>query len=1451
MRSSTLLPVYLIVIVIVIPLCVCGASGKVVINEIMYNPDGAQGDDDFYEWVELYNAGDTAVGLGGWKFVDGDPTHDPFVIPTDTEIQPDEYLVICGNSSYVYYWYFISNRVGNFSGRFGLSNGGDTIILLDASDNVVDRVDYNDAYPWPFQADGDGPSLERINPLGDSNDPHNWAASVPARDYGTPGERNSLFSDGTGPSVVINEIHYHPASGGSEIDEYIELYNASGSTMNLANWEFTNGVSFKFPGDATIAPFGYLVVCKDPEWVKTNYDIENVVGGTDPVDLFGSLDNGGETIVLRDNTGRLVDFVAYSDENYWPLAADGYGASLERVNPDFWNNDPANWTSGPLNRKWVQVETSPATPTADFLYFYLNGEGEVLLDDVALVPEGGGEDLISNGDFETGDGGWVKLGNHSSSTRIETDAHSGSACMKVVSTGDGGGGDWRNYVGISVPGISFGETYILSFCAKPLWGETRFTARLANSHSTEGICAATDLATGGFASTPGSRNSAQADNLPPFIYRVRHSPYAPTSEESVQIIARVVDDGPLSSLAMFAEYTPDDGEQWFSLSMYDDGLHADGEANDGEFGAEFPAQPSSSIVRYRIVAQDDQGADSISPDADDMQSSYAYFSHDDEISTLSIYFLFVDEENLRRLGELGSRDDYVPGTLVYDGHVYDNIGVRWYGSFSERVATSKKNWRIKLNPWENMDGLASLILLGGDYNDPSLRGSASLREMLTQRAFRYAGCAYSETEYVFLRLNGSDYGLTLSIERPDNDYLERNGRDKDGDLFQARSLPGQPPSNTSVLPSYDDYTFAYDRKTNRLQSHDVLKSLIESLQNTADEAIEDFFSENLNVGKYTSYLAAAALAQSWVSPSRDYYLFHGKQGPTGSETYLWEVMPWGGYHNWERPSLPVLNGIVGQNEYSLPNMIRTRFLTNPQFREQFANRLRQLLDTIYTEQHLFFVIDQVYGWIGTKADSDRRNWWPEADSLAHHVAALKTNITARRAFLYRWLDGTEGPAQPVNLTPVAGAEYISDPITLIASEFSGIPGSAHQSSQWQVRPDEGLYDTPAWDSGDDPVNKASVTLPSDSLPQDRTFFWRVRFKDDQDRWSLWSDETLFTTNVDTTPPSIISAFSMPEVEDEVLVVFSEAVDPTSAEDTSNYLINDSDLPVSASLSPDGLTVTLTVPAGLPLFWLTVSNISDIALPPNVIAPETKVSIQVWASSETRVNFQPDSEPAPPGYLKDTGAPFDQGTGYGWTADVSDLARVRNLQADSRLDTLLQFGGENSAWELALPSPARYRVTVYIGDAASESIYDLAIEGRWIVTGLHLLANEFRELTTEVDLDDGRLTLYGGDIYKSTRISYLHLLSGASVFSVSGLVPDTSNPDWLDITWTYVPDKGYRIHWTEDLSSWNALSPDPADMTVDDQAGTVTWTDKGTSPGMDGIPPGQTTRRFYKVELLTE
>ncbi len=92
------------------------------------------------------------------------------------------------------------------------------------------------------------------------------------------------------------------------------------------------------------------------------------------------------------------------------------------------------------------------------------------------------------------------------------------------------------------------------------------------------------------------------------------------------------------------------------------------------------------------------------------------------------------------------------------------------------------------------------------------------------------------------------------------------------------------------------------------------------------------------------------------------------------------------------------------------------------------------------------------------------------------------------------------------------------------------------------------------------------------------------------------------------PPTLVSA-SINSNPTEVIIVFSEPVEFSSATNTSNYSINNGIMVSSASLGSDLKTVTLATSqhTGNVSYTLTVNNIKDRASIPNMIASNTQVA----------------------------------------------------------------------------------------------------------------------------------------------------------------------------------------------------------------------------------------------------
>ncbi len=135
-------------------------------------------------------------------------------------------------------------------------------------------------------------------------------------------------------SLMISEIMYN--SGYNDL-EFIELLNAGDQNLNLIGISFTDGVEYTFRNNATLKPGGYIVL-------TNNMDLFNALYQFKAYDVYQkNLSNKGETLLLSDYCGNVIDSVSYLDALPWPGQADGKGRSLELINPNLDNSLASNW----------------------------------------------------------------------------------------------------------------------------------------------------------------------------------------------------------------------------------------------------------------------------------------------------------------------------------------------------------------------------------------------------------------------------------------------------------------------------------------------------------------------------------------------------------------------------------------------------------------------------------------------------------------------------------------------------------------------------------------------------------------------------------------------------------------------------------------------------------------------------------------------------------------------------------------------------------------------------------------------------------------------------------------------------------------------------------------------------------------------------------------------------
>jgi hypothetical protein len=141
-------------------------------------------------------------------------------------------------------------------------------------------------------------------------------------------------------NLQITEINYNPGprtaaeatAGVLDKDqfEFIELRNTSAATVDLSGVSFTTGIAATLPNGLLLPAGGRVVLVRDAAALAIRYPdalypgLSGKVAGA----YTGSLDNGGERLVLTSNSGGVIADLTYDDASPWPASPDGSGPTL-------------------------------------------------------------------------------------------------------------------------------------------------------------------------------------------------------------------------------------------------------------------------------------------------------------------------------------------------------------------------------------------------------------------------------------------------------------------------------------------------------------------------------------------------------------------------------------------------------------------------------------------------------------------------------------------------------------------------------------------------------------------------------------------------------------------------------------------------------------------------------------------------------------------------------------------------------------------------------------------------------------------------------------------------------------------------------------------------------------------------------------------------------------------
>jgi hypothetical protein len=201
-----------------------GFTSDIVINEIMYNSQSGD-----VEFIELYNNSDSSVNLQNWYLLDDNDDHSPCIL--QGTLDSGDYFIIAGSIARYQAKYPGSgpvnvNEYDSGDNAWSFGNGGDTVRLFNSSGQLHDIVEYSDGGDWPASPDGNGPSLELLNPGLDNSLPTSWDPSD--EDDGTPGAQNSVYTENVSPTCKNGDRLLDLPTSSDAVTVTVLAYDAEG-----------------------------------------------------------------------------------------------------------------------------------------------------------------------------------------------------------------------------------------------------------------------------------------------------------------------------------------------------------------------------------------------------------------------------------------------------------------------------------------------------------------------------------------------------------------------------------------------------------------------------------------------------------------------------------------------------------------------------------------------------------------------------------------------------------------------------------------------------------------------------------------------------------------------------------------------------------------------------------------------------------------------------------------------------------------------------------------------------------------------------------------------------------------------------------------------------------------------------------------------------------------------
>ena len=139
--------------------------------------------------------------------------------------------------------------------------------------------------------------------------------------------------------------------------------------------------------------------------------------------------------------------------------------------------------------------------------------------------------------------------------------------------------------------------------------------------------------------------------------------------------------------------------------------------------------------------------------------------------------------------ETCENEEYELCTLVIDNEAYKNTGIRAKGNTSLSMVSEYGNNRYSFKAeFDHYDNTKTYYGLDKLSLNNIIQDNTYMKDYLSYQMMNFAGASAPLCSYVYLTVNGEDWGLYLAVEGVEESFLDRNYGSDYGELYKPDSM---------------------------------------------------------------------------------------------------------------------------------------------------------------------------------------------------------------------------------------------------------------------------------------------------------------------------------------------------------------------------------------------------------------------------------------------------------------------------------------------------------------------------------------------------------------------------------------------------------------------------------------------------------------------------------------